>query len=359
VEKLRVLIADDSVVYRSQIRAALGRFDNVEVVGVASNGRIACDMLSQMKVDLLILDLEMPEMNGLETLLEMAKRDLFHTKVLLFSSFSKRGAEITLEALRLGASDFIAKPGPLSDASQTNLSPAEKIYELLEPKIRNFRPTTATIPAPFNLTDSIPLTPTKKAGLETISPRLIVIGSSTGGPQLLESIFSGLHGPLSCPILIVQHMPPLFTAALAERLQKVSGIPAREARDFDKLENQIYVAPGDFHLVVTRSAGSVLIRTNQEPPENFVRPAVDPLFRSAAKVFGPACLGIVLTGMGSDGTLGAEAIRSVGGGVIIQNKESCAVFGMPGAIFQAGHFDVIATPDEIITLLQNKTRKAA
>lgn len=361
MRKIRILVTDDSVLYRSQIRAALSNVADFELAGTASNGRIACDLLGQSKIDLLILDLEMPEMDGLATLEEMSARGLTETKVIVFSSSSKRGAEVTLQALLLGASDFVMKPGASpTEVIASGESPSDRIRHLLEPKIRALFhlaaepvvPLAATTVAAAQAQPSLAYRPFM---WDLFRPKLVVIGSSTGGPTVLETIFSQVKGQPLCPILITQHMPPIFTATLAERLQKISGIPAREAIDGEPLsQNRIYVAPGDFHLTVEGVRDVATLRLTKGPQENFVRPAVDPLFRTAAQVYGDRCLAFVLTGMGADGKLGAEAIKLAGGAVVIQKKETCVVFGMPGAVYEAGAFDKILSPEEIVELLKEK-----
>jgi len=349
MKKIRVLIADDSVVYRSLIRAALTELPNVEVTGAASNGRLAIERLSQTAADLVILDLEMPEMDGLQTLTEIKKQG-FPCKVLMFSSASKRGAEITMEALKLGASDFIAKPGG-AEAGETN-GPQAKIRLLLEPKINAlFYDTLPDV----SVQPGSPKHEFKPVDWAGFQPEIVVIGSSTGGPSALERVFSNLRGPLNCPIIIVQHMPPIFTAVLAERLYKISGVPATEASDGMLLQkNNIYVAPGDFHLRLHGEPGNVHIKLDQGPMINYVRPAVDPLFESAATIYKMRCLAIVLTGMGADGRWGSESVKNSGGAVVIQNQESCVVFGMPGAVFQSGAFDRAIDPESIASLLNEK-----
>ncbi len=355
MQKIKILIADDSIVYRSQIRAALNEIPHIEVIGASSNGKLALERMSQIQVDLLILDLEMPEMDGLQMLTEMKKLNL-KCKVLVFSSVSKRGASITMDALRLGASDFIPKPNALDDAVglSADLQPSAKIRSLIEPKIQALFP---------NLQGSIPttLTPPNAVGIypkiiwDLLSPRIIVIGSSTGGPTVLEKIFTGLNGPLNCPIVIAQHMPPIFTATLAERLSRCCGIPAMEAVHGMSLEkNCIYLAPGDYHLKLQGTQTQTTLVLDQGPQINSVRPAVDPLFASAASIYKEKCLGIVLTGMGADGKVGAEEIKKCGGAVVIQSEATCVVFGMPGAVFAVGAFDRISTPDEIIQILNEK-----
>lgn len=351
MKTLKVLIADDSIVYRSQIRSALADLPVVEVVGASSNGRLAVERIKQSDIDLLILDLEMPEMDGLATLRELQKMGR-STKVLMFSSLSKRGAEITLEALQLGANDFVAKPGAIAGTSST--APHIHIRDLIEPKIRALFPDYFEPASVAPIAEKKPNEKYPTILWEVFRPRVLVIGSSTGGPHTLEKIFSELRPPLQCPILIAQHMPPIFTATLAERLQKISGIPAAEGVHGEPLQNKIYLAPGDFHMSLQESAGIVSICLDKGPMENFVRPAVDPLFRTAAQIFKDRCLGVVLTGMGSDGKLGCLKIKELGGAVIIQEKSTCTVFGMPGAVAEVGAFDRLATPEEIKNVLGEK-----
>lgn len=352
-DKVKVLIADDSVVYRSQIRAALQEQPWIEILGVASNGRLALERISQTKPDLLILDLEMPEMDGLETLKEMRERGI-SCRVIVFSSASKRGAEITLEALRLGASDFVAKPGAAdSGGFLTDGHPTERIKGLILPKVEALFPGRETTLSESSRPDTDDKYP--KMIWDLFRPDIVVIGSSTGGPTVLEKIFSNLRSAVHCPIVIVQHMPPVFTASFAERLGRISGLPAFEAAQGMALEKgHIYVAPGGYHLRLKGNRDQVFLSLDQGPHIHSVRPAVDPLFATAAAIFKERCLAFVLTGMGNDGKDGAVAIKQVGGAVVIQSKESCAVFGMPGAVFSAGAYDKIADPEEIVDLLRDK-----
>lgn len=357
MSKVKVLIADDSVVYRSQIRASLEDSPWIEVVGTASNGRQAIERLSSSAIDLLILDLEMPVLDGLETLREMRQLSL-KTKVILFSSSSKRGAEITLEALRLGASDFISKPSsepnPSNEAFQ---NPAEKIKKLLLPKVSVLFSSVAPAITAAPSTAATPKVESSfvKVLWEVMRPQVILIGSSTGGPTALEKIFTDLGSNVDCPILIAQHMPPIFTASFAERLGRCSGIPASEAKHGMVLEkNHIYVAPGNYHMRVQGTRDKATLVLDQEPQIHSVRPAVDPLFMSAASIFKDRCLAFVLTGMGEDGKDGAVAVKKSSGAVVIQNEGSCVVYGMPKAVFSSGAYDKIATPQEITTIIRDK-----
>jgi two-component system chemotaxis response regulator CheB len=354
MKKLKLLIADDSVVYRSQIRNALAGLPWIEISGVASNGRLALERLQLSPVDLMILDLEMPEMDGIQTLREMQMRGL-KCPVLVFSSVSKRGAESTLEALGLGATDFIAKPGGMDESvdAKAEMDPVVRIRNLLIPKILGLFPELQEHVEQVK-SDSSPK-PYPKVILDLFQPKVIVIGSSTGGPTVLETLFSKISGPLRCPIFITQHMPPIFTATLAERLQKISGIRTFEAKqDQVILQNAVYVAPGNYHMRVKNENGIMKIELDQGPLMNSVRPAVDPLFQSAAHIYGERCLGIVLTGMGADGRVGAERVKELGGVVLIQSEATCVVFGMPGAVMSVGAYDQILSPDEIVEVLREK-----
>lgn len=363
MSKIRTLIVDDSFVFRSQIRHACETIDAVELVGTASNGRDALKKISETHVDLMTLDLEMPEMNGIETLKEMRRLQL-PTKVIVFSSFSKSGAEITLEALSLGASDFVLKPHALTEeGAGIPEQPSDRIKKILMPTILSLFPQNPDTNLDKNQTSHpiideriLPaLRPYAILNKQSFQPTLVVIGCSTGGPRALDQIFSHLKGPIHCPLFIVQHMPPTFTASLAERLGKLSGIESAEAQHGETLKsNRIYVAPGAYHSRLVESGGKIEIRLDQGPLINSIRPAVDPLFSSAAQIFKNKCLGIVLTGMGQDGKDGAIAIKSFGGAVAIQNKESCVVFGMPGAVHQSGAYDWIENLEQISQLLRSK-----
>lgn len=358
--EIKALIVDDSVVYRSQIRSALEALSNVRIVGTAANGLLALKQMEQQKPDLVILDLEMPEMDGLTTLREIRKNNQ-QAKVLVFSSLSRRGAEITLDALRFGASDFVTKPGSeitlKEDAATSVLTPIEKIKALLKEKIEALFKVEES-EKKISLKDSasidkIPAFPPLIWDL--FKPSIIVIGSSTGGPSLLEKIFSQIKKNISVPILITQHMPPVFTATLAERIQALSGIPTHEAAQGMKIENgHIYIAKGDYHLRIQKKDHGLYCQLDQDQQVHSVRPAVDHLFTTAAELFPKQCLGFVLTGMGYDGRDGAIQIKKSGGAMAIQSEDTCTVFGMPGAVKTAGAYDRIFSPDEIIKTINEK-----
>lgn len=355
---MRVLIVDDSVVFRSQIKAALEGSALIEVVGTANNGKIALQKLSQSSgVDLITLDMEMPEMSGLETIKEIKKAG-FPVKIIVFSSATTRGSEATLDALEAGADDFVAKPGG-DGATFENAS--VRIRDELMPKILQFKKPgigNNTVVTNQNAITSIhtakPEAPkVAKKNLDTFIPSIIVMGSSTGGPPALEQSLSGLKLPLRVPIVIAQHMPAMFTASLAKRLKTVTGIEASEALDGEPVKpNQIYVAPGNYHLSFQRINGTTCFKVDQSPPRNSVRPSVDTLFESAADHYGSRTMAIVLTGMGEDGLIGSRAVKKAAGGIMIQNKESCVVFGMPGSIFNAGLQDEIGNLNQIQDMIR-------
>ncbi|MBY0515782.1 MAG: chemotaxis-specific protein-glutamate methyltransferase CheB [Bacteriovoracaceae bacterium] len=339
MSKVRVLIVDDSVVYRSQIRAAIENCPEFEVVGVAANGDIALERLKAGDVDVMTLDLEMPVRNGLETLKELKKTTNGKPKVVIFSSQSYAGAKSTMEALSLGACDFVAKP----TAESSSLSGSALIAQQLVPILKNLKFENTmienTTPKPLQIRS-------KKKNWSQFYPKAIVIASSTGGPSALEVLFSSLSGSLRVPILIAQHMPPVFTRALAERLARVSGLNVHEAIDGEPiLAGSVYVAPGDYHMKVVGNPARISL--NQNPKIHYVRPAADELFNSASDVWKQNCLGVVLTGMGEDGARGAENIMKNGGSVVIQDEASCVVFGMPGAVARRDAYDQMLSIQEL------------
>lgn len=352
MEKIKVVIADDSVVYRTQIKKALDTLKEVRVVATAANGRLAIEKIKQTDADLLILDLEMPEMNGLDTLKEM-KNQKINCCTLVFSSASKSGSEKAMEALKWGAKDFVLKPS----ASQTHrdqATPEQILRDALYPKIKAFFYDFSKRTKPI-VTENITY---GAIAWDKFSPDILIIGASTGGPTVIENLLTGLNIKFCCPVVIVQHMPPLFTATFAERIEKVSGVRCTEAHDGAVLEeNHIYIAPGNYHLVLERHLNDTICVLNQHEPIHSVRPAVDPLFISAARIYNENCLAIVLTGMGYDGQRGSIEVKERGGAVVIQDKASAIVYGMPGAVFDSGAYDLVATPNEIITLLRNKCEK--
>jgi two-component system chemotaxis response regulator CheB len=329
--RLRILVVDDSVVIRKLLTDTLSRDPELEVVASAGDGRIALAKVSQLHPDLVTLDVEMPVMNGLETLAEVRK---LYPKlpVIMFSTLTERGAAATLDALALGASDYATKP------SNTG-SPAvaiEAIRTELIPKIKALcggaSPRLKTLPPPR------PAVRVNNSGNRRID--IVVIGTSTGGPNALGEVLPRIPRDFPVPILVVQHMPPIFTRMLAERLASRSMIPIEEGyAGVIVAPKHAWIAPGNFHMTLARAGVNWCLDLNQDPPEHSCRPAVDVLFRSVAAVARTSVLGVVMTGMGSDGVLGAEAIRNAGGQVIIQDEASAVVWGMPGLVYAAGQAD--------------------
>ena len=338
---IRVMVVDDSAVVRGLISKQLAADPAIEVVCTAANGEIALRELARHPVDLVMLDIEMPVMDGLTTLPRIIS-EFPGVKVIMVSTLTRRNAEISLKALALGATDYVPKPeGGLSSAEAFKSELIAKIKAVAPQK----RPASPPPPAPVQVVK--PPT-TQVARGPRMRPTIIAIGSSTGGPTALIKLFESLKGAIEQPILLTQHMPATFTALLAEQLARAGGRPCAEARDGEIVRpGQCYVAPGGWHMVVARDGPLPVLRLNQEPPENFCRPAVDPMLRSVAALYGPGALAIILTGMGSDGAKGCQAIHEAGGHFIAQDEASSVVWGMPGAAAHTGLADAILPLDQI------------
>jgi two-component system, chemotaxis family, protein-glutamate methylesterase/glutaminase len=336
---IRVLVVDDSVVIRRILCDVLASDPALEVAGIASDGHIALAKIEQLKPDVVTLDVEMPNMSGLETIAEIRK---LHPKlpVIMFSTLTERGATTTLDALALGASDYVTKPSNTGSLAIT----MAKIKEELLPTIkglcsRRFFDRTQTVPIPKKETVVSRIIAEARPDLRI---DVLAIGTSTGGPNALAELLPGIPKDFPVPIVIVQHMPALFTRMLAERLNKQCAIKVAEGEAGKDLEPGLaWIAPGNYHMTVQRHGTTVQLAMNQNRPENSCRPAVDVLFRSAVETFGANTLGVVLTGMGSDGVLGSQAIRERGGRVYVQDEASSVVWGMPGQVAAAGWADAI------------------
>jgi two-component system chemotaxis response regulator CheB len=325
MRKARVLVVDDSVVCRRLVASILDREEGIDVVGTAPNGRIALDKVSQLAPDVVILDIEMPEMDGLTALAQL-RRDHPDLKIIMFSVLTERGAAATLDALSLGASDYVTKPSATADHAEA----LRVTREQLVPKVRALAEPRPAVelppPAPATAADE---------------PAVVAIGASTGGPDALVELLEALPPSFPLPILVVQHMPPVFTRLFARRLD------ARLKRKVCEGEHgaavglaQVWIAPGDHHLELR--AGRLL--THRAPPVHSCRPAADLLFRSVAEEFGPAAVAVVLSGMGRDGCEGAREIRQRGGRVFAQDPRTCAVYGMPRHVIEAGLAERVASP---------------
>jgi len=345
----KIMVVDDSAVVRGLIARQISEDSRFEVVATASNGEIALRELDRRHIDLVVLDVEMPVMDGLAALKEMIARrpDL---RVVMVSTLTRRNAEISLKALQLGAADYVTKP-------ETGIAGAEafrrELLAKLESLISTAPPPRAARPAPR----TVP--PPRRASLRA-RPQVLAIGASTGGPPALLQLFETLKGSAPQPILLTQHMPATFTALLAEQLSRAGDRPCAEARDGAPIEpGRCYVAPGGWHMTVARDGALSVIRLNQDPPENFCRPAVDPMLRSAAEVYGAGVLAVILTGMGADGAAGCEAVARAGGRFIVQDEATSVVWGMPGAAAATGLAEAVLPLPEIGPWLRRVTEGGA
>ncbi len=340
-----VLIVDDSVVVRKLLCEALASAPGIKVVGTASNGAIALAKIPQLNPDVITLDIEMPGLNGIQTLVQIRK---LYPKlpVIMFSTLTERGAAITMEALSLGASDYATKP----TNSDSLANAMEQVRQELVAKI-------VSLTGRSGHEKPAPALPSPKARASGQPVDILAIGTSTGGPNALGAVIPQLPADFPVPVVVVQHMPPVFTRLLAERLNSCSALSVHEGESGKLLEpGQVWIAPGNHHLTVARKGTRVMLDLNQEPPENSCRPAVDVLFRSVARTYGPNVLAVVMTGMGSDGARGAIHIREAGGGIVVQDEASSVVWGMPGAVVGAGAADKICSLLEISQEIVRRVR---
>jgi two-component system chemotaxis response regulator CheB len=355
-QRIRVLVVDDSVVIRRLVCHALEEDPGLEVVGVASNGRIALTRLPQLNPDVITLDIEMPEMDGLAMLRALRSQNRT-IPVVMFSTMTERGASATLEALSLGADDYVTKA---SNAGSLDVSMANLRHQLI-PKIRQFfRAAQPPVSAPMLAGAEVPaLASTNGKGSVKPRPRAVAIGVSTGGPAALATLVPQFPLEFALPIFIVQHMPPLFTRLLAERLATLTELPITEAVDGERPQpGRIYVAPGDQHMRIVGSALYPQIVLDQSPPLNSCRPAVDALFSSLADVYGAEVVAAVLTGMGQDGLRGVERLAARGAWIVAQNEATSVVWGMPGAVVNAGLADEVLPLDEVVPAILREVNRA-
>ncbi len=354
--RIRVLIVDDSVVIRRLVSDVLAADPSVEVVGTANNGRMALDRVAELKPDAVTMDVEMPVMDGIQAVRAL-RRTNPRLPIVMFSTLTERGGAATLDALAAGASDYVTKPSNVGSITESQQS----IRDQLIPKLKALAGARRVIGAPVPLPPPAPPKVPRKARSQPFS--VLAIGCSTGGPDALARVLPLLPADLGVPVVVVQHMPPLFTRLLAQRLDGSCALSVSEAQAGDTVTaGRVLIAPGGQHLEVHRSGVSVVARLTDAPPENFCRPAVDVLFRSVARVYGERALGVVLTGMGRDGEKSSREIRDGGGEVFAQDEASSVVWGMPGAVAQAGQADRIVPLDrmasEIIAALSASAGRA-
>jgi two-component system chemotaxis response regulator CheB len=338
---VRVLLVDDSAVVRGAIGRIIDAEPDLRVATTAPNGRVALDALKHVEVDVVLLDVEMPEMDGLAALPRILAE---HPKVrvIMASSLTQQGAAITMQALALGAVDFIAKPSARAGGASLSTISSDIVAKVravgraarIDSLLSRGAPSPKFVGAP---TRAPAVATVLGAAATDAPPRVLAIASSTGGPNALSDVLSGLAADFPLPILITQHMPPLFTGLLAQRLARDTGRPCEEGQDGAAVRpGCTYVAPGDVHMAVATHEGRPFIRILKSPPENHCRPAADVMLRSVAAIYGSSALTVVLTGMGEDGKLGCAAVRASGGRVLAQDEATSVVWGMPGAVVNAG-----------------------
>ncbi len=379
----RVMVVDDSAVVRGLVTRFIEQDPDMQVVASVGNGQRALDQLARANPEVVVLDVEMPVMDGLTALPKLlaAQKGL---QVIMSSTLTKENADVTVRALKAGAADYVTKP------SNRGLVTEADFQEQLRTKVKAMGEAarrSAGGPPPSGRADAgaappgarpqdrpvgreagasapqgerMPLTtPVTLRRLPTLPPQVVAIGSSTGGPQALFEVLTNL-GRIAQPILITQHMPATFTALLADHIARQTKLPCREAQDGDEVAGgHAYVAPGGYHMIVCREQGSVRIRLSEAPPENFCRPSVDPMLRSLAEVYGGRVLAVILTGMGHDGLKGCEAVVRAGGNVVAQDEPSSVVWGMPGAAAKAGLCSAVLPLGEIAPQLRKLTMRSA
>lgn len=365
---IRVVVIDDSVVIRRLVVQALETDPDIEVVATGANGKLGIARVEQHQPDAITMDIEMPEMNGVDAVRELRKKGS-RTPIIMFSTLTERGATATLDALTAGASDYVTKPSNVGSLHES----LKVVADQLIPKIKALVPHKATTRttrggvtkrpgspvAPGQLAQATAHASFRQSSVTTRTDehphpiRAVVVGSSTGGPEALSTMIKSLSQPLPVPMIITQHMPPVFTRQLAARLDRLTPNTVSEASDRARLApGHIYIAPGDYHLELSYHDNGVYTRLTQGPPVNFCRPSVDVMFRSAHTVYGPELLSVILTGMGSDGKNGAGDIAQAGGTVIVQDQQTSVVWGMPGATATAGYAHRILPIAEIGPAIQ-------
>lgn len=347
MKKIRVLVVDDTAVMRKLVSEVVNRDPDMETAGVAANGRIALQKMEQVSPDVITLDMEMPEMGGIETVRELRKT-YPKIPVIMLSSLTVKGAEATFDALQAGASDYVAKP-----ASSFGIPATMQLLtaELL-PRIRHFFPKERPAAVAREVAKPVvaPVSSGRRRKIEVVA-----VATSTGGPNALVQLFSQFSEPLSVPMVIVQHMPPVFTKALADRLDGSSVVSVHEGVEGQVLRaGHAYIAPGGKHMETRRVRGEVVLHLHEGPPENSCRPAADVLFRSVADCYGASTLAVVLTGMGRDGFLGTQAICQKGGTALAQDEQSSVVWGMPSFLAKEGLAERVLPLDQMASAISSR-----
>jgi two-component system chemotaxis response regulator CheB len=376
---ISVLVVDDSVVVRRLIVDALGDAPNIQVIGTAANGLLAQAKIDQLKPDVVTMDIEMPQMDGIAAVKELRKR---HSRlpVIMFSTLSAAGASATLEALAAGATDYVTKPSNVGSIAESIAAVREQLVPKIYALAGRPRPGSAGPPPRPGPGRPVPGRPPPTAGPNRIGaappraaappvpgrpPRrgpqgrvdILAVGCSTGGPDALTRVLQGLPTGLPVPVVVTQHMPPVFTRMFAERLDRSTPLHVVEATDgMEVAAGTVYIAPGDRHLVLNRRGTATVTQLSSAPPENSCRPAVDVMFRSVAQLYGGSAFAAVLTGMGHDGRGGAKVLRDAGAEILAQDEASSVVWGMPGAVVGAGLADQVLPLDKIASALAARVK---
>jgi two-component system chemotaxis response regulator CheB len=334
----RILVVDDSALYRQSIHNVLREVPVASIVGIAKNGVEALEKIEQLDPDLLTLDVQMPDMDGIQVLREMKRRRL-RAKAIMVSSLTCEGAKVTTDALMEGAFDFILKPS--SGDSDAN---RQQLKDALEEKISAFRTASGrgrrrsrrpVASRPVAADDVVEAAPAPVSACQAV-----IIGASTGGPEAFKVVLPKLPASLPVPVLVVQHMPPQFTRSLATRLDEICELEVVEAGDkTEAVAGRLLIAPGDRQMKLQREGEGILVRINNDPHENGVRPSIDYLMRSVSDVLGGSALAVIMTGMGRDGLEGCRRLKQAGGYVFAQSQDDCVVYGMPKAVIEQGLAD--------------------
>lgn len=344
---IKVLIVDDSALIRKILTDILKMDSEILVVGTARNGKEALDKIEMLKPDIVTMDIEMPLMDGITTLKHVVSR--FKLPVIMISSLTSEGAELTLRALDLGAVDFLPKPSNIFSLNQVDIR-----KEIIE-KIKIGSKSKINVEKPIKNSQELKIKEEKKKVIGEEFSNIIVIGTSTGGPRALQKLIPEIPNNLNATVVIVQHMPAKFTKSLAERLNSTSNIQVKEAEDGDILSRGCgYIAPGDYHMTIIKESTNLVVRLNKEPQVMGLRPTVDILMESVSKINGYSKIGIILTGMGSDGTKGIVSMKKAGSYNIAQDESTSVVYGMPKSAIASNYIDEVLPLDKIALRIINK-----
>ncbi len=359
--KVRALVVDDSALYRKFVSSVLAEIPGVEVIGTASNGRIGLEKIESLQPDLITLDQEMPELDGLGLLRDLSLRSV-DVATIMISSSTDAAAKTTNTALQLGAFDFVLKPvgkGPEESHLQLKADLTPKI-EAFVASLRHKSSQACAVRSKASVPDDVVTRRMMSVAPVFQIPKIIGIGVSTGGPAALHRLLPNLPANFPCPILLVQHMPPKFTKSLAEDLNRSCPLEVKEASDgMIAQAGEILIAPGGSHMRIAKESGKTIVQITDDPPEKNCKPAVDYLFRSIAESYGNRAMGVILTGMGDDGTLGCKLLKRSGARILTQDEASCVVYGMPRSVFEAGLSDQVAPLERMAACLMEAVNSGA